>query len=127
MVIKPEVKGIDWSDDFSGSAETRELLAITAQIGERGSEAADNFQVVVCNLAWLAERLETEPGLWPRGMLIVEKINTKQVELALQKLVQQFDRSQTWPIFTERLNRYLQWEYEDMDDYQGSPEVPRLG
>lgn len=126
-MINPEVKGIDWCDDFSGSVDQPDILTITAAIGKRGSEAADNFQVEVCNLAWLAKRLQAESGLWPRGMLIVEKIDTKHVELALQKLVQQFDRSRTWPIFTERLNRYLLWEYEDMNDYQGLPEVPKTG
>lgn len=126
-MIDPEVKWIDWHDDFAGSVDKPDSLLITAGIGERGSEAADNFQVQVCNLAWLANWLEGKAGLWPRGMLIVEKINTKHVEKALQKLAEQFDKSQTWPVFAERLNRYLMWEFEDMDDYQGKPEVPRLG
>ncbi len=123
-MIEAEVKWIDWYDEFAGSVDEPDMLSITAGVGERGSEGADNFQVEVCNLAWLAGRLDEKPGFWPRGMLIVRKINTKHVENALQKLVQQFNGSQTWPIFTERLNRYLHWEYEDMDDYQGLPEVP---
>jgi hypothetical protein len=33
------------------------MRTMTAGIGPRGDDSADNFHVVVCNAAWIAERL----------------------------------------------------------------------
>ena len=125
-MIKPEVKWIDWTDEFTGTETEPDFLLVTAGIGEHGSEGADNFSVNVCNVAGLNTMLRGKSGLWPRGMLIVAKIELGHIEKALQNLANQFSGSRNCTIFTERLNRYLHWEFEDMDDYQGEPEIPHF-
>lgn len=125
-MIEAEVKWIDWVDEFTGSVDDPDFLLVTAGIGERGSEGADNFNVSVCNVAGLNKLLEGQSGLWPRGELIVTKIDINHIEKTLQNLVRQFNGSKTWQVFSERLNRYLCWEFEDMDDYQGEPFVPKI-
>lgn len=125
-MIRPEVKWIDWVEEFTGSVDEPDFLLVTAGIGERGSEGADNFSVNVCNVAGLNAMLDGKSGLWPRGMLIVAKIEPNHVEKALQNLANQFSGSKNWSIFAERLNRYLRWEFEDMDDYQGEPGIPQI-
>jgi len=123
-VIDAEVKRIDWSDEYSDDVDTPAMLALTAGIGEKGQESADNFQVIACNPAWIANRISECSGFWPRGMLVVKKIDPTHIRIALQKLTDQFQGSNDWTQFTERMNRYLLWEFEDYNDYQGSPEVP---
>ena len=125
-MIDAEVKSIDWSDEYSGDVESPAMLALSARIGEKGKEAADLFQVIACNPAWIANKISENSGFWPRGMLIVSRIDTEHIELALQNLADQFHQSSNWIQFTERMNRYLLWEFEDYNDPQGSPEVPSL-
>jgi len=123
-MIDAEVQSIDWAGDFPDDSGGPVMLAITASIGERGKEAADNFQVLVCNAAWIANEIQNKSGIWPRGMLIVETINPSHVHKTLQSLANQFRRSHNWQEFSERMNRYLLWEYEDYNFPQGVPTVP---
>ena len=125
-MIEAEVKRIDWCDEYSDCTDKPAMLALTAGIGEKGSEAADNFQVIVCNPAWIAQRTKEEFGIWPRGMLIVQRIDPDHVHIVLQRLVDQFQGSNSWSQFTERMNRYLLWEYEDYNDYQGIAGIPKI-
>lgn len=125
-MINAEVKWIDWVDDLPTDQSEPNMIAITAAIGSVGSDAADNFQVVVCNPEWVKQQVVSNAGIWPRGLLIVEVIDTEHVKLTLNALSQQFSSSTSWPEFTERMNRYLLWEFEDMNDYQGLAVVPPL-
>ena len=123
-MLDTEVKSIDWVDAFPPNDGSPAMLAMTASIGERGDDAADNFQLIVCNAAWNATQVPNGSGLWPRGMLIGETITPGHVQKLLEALVFQFRRSHSWTDFTERLRRYLLWEYEDYDVYLGEPVVP---
>lgn len=123
-MVDPEVKSLDWSDEFPPNDGTPAMLAMTATIGERGNDAADNFQLIVCNPAWIATQVPNGSGIWPRGMLIVETISPGHVRKTLETLVYQFRRSHSWPAFTERLSRYLLWEYEDYNVQMGEPVGP---
>lgn len=125
-MIDPEVKWIDWTEEAPKNDGSPELFTITAGIGRRGIEAADNFQLVCCNLQWIQNHLKYEEGFWPRGMIVLNKIDTDHITLVLESLVNQFQNSSSWEEFAERLNRYLLWEYEDIDDYQGTPKIPPL-
>ncbi len=125
-MIDAEVKWIDWVDDLPTDQSKPNMIAITAGIGSISSEAADNFQVLVCNPEWVAKQVVANSGIWPRGLLIVEAIDTEHVKSTLNALSRQFSGSTSWPEFAERLNRYLLWEFEDLDDYQGEAVVPPL-
>ncbi|KRS16758.1 Imm8 family immunity protein [Roseovarius indicus] len=123
-MLDPEVKSIDWVDAFPPNDGSPAVLPVTASIGERGNDAADNFQLIVCNSAWIASQVPNGSGLWQRGMLIVETITPGHIQKTLEALVYQFRRSHSWTDFTERLSRYLLWEYEDYNVYMGEPVVP---
>ena len=101
------------------------MLAMTAGVGPRGDDGADNFQVIVCNAAWIGELARRASAYWPRGNLIVERFDEAHVMDVLQKLVDTFSKSTDWPSFAERLNRYLLWEFEDLDDFQGDVTPPK--
>lgn len=115
---------VNYADPLPAADGAPAMLAVTLGIGERGAEARDNFQVIVCNPRWIAQQVARRGGLWPRGMLVVETIAPDYVRAAAQMLVDQFRRSADWAQFAERLNRYLLWEYEDYNDSQGAPPLP---
>lgn len=124
-MILPEVKSIDWCDQYSESEDFPAMLALTVTIGEVGIEGGHNFQVIVCNPHWVSKQIESRHGFWPRGMLIVKKIDIEYVRETIQNLANTFCNSKDWNIFAERMNRYLLWEFEDYNDFQGKPVVPR--
>ena len=124
-MIDPEVKLIDWVDDFPQNDGSPEILAITATIGLRDETAADLFQVLVCNPDWIAAEAKERFGVWPRGYLIVDVFDADHIKCTIQALADTFKMSRNWELFAERMNRYLLWEYEDHNDYQGEPLVPR--
>ncbi len=122
-MIDAEVKTMDYVDPLP-PANAAAALNITFGIGERGSEARDNFDLLVCTPSWLAEQIEKRGGMWPRGVLVVESIDAEYVRRTVQLLADQFRQSRDWVQFTERLNRYLRWEFEDYNDWQGEPLLP---
>ena len=125
-MIDAVVKWIDHTDP-PPTADDRGpfMLAMTAGVGPKGDDSADNFQVIVCNAAWIGERAKRGSAYWPRGHLIVERFDEAHVKHVLQQLVDTFSRSSDWPSFAERLNRYLLWEFEDLDDFQGEVIPPK--
>ena len=125
-MISPEVKSIDWCDEYFEGVDGPALLALTATIGETGIDGGNDFQVIACNPLWIAKYIDEQGDFWPRGMLIVKKIDPQHIRLSIQSLANQFCQSESWDVFSERLNRYLLWEYEDYNDGQGDPIVPRL-
>ncbi|MDG1826646.1 MAG: hypothetical protein P8H62_10315, partial [Henriciella sp.] len=56
-MIDAEVKWVDWVDDLPTDQSKPNMIAITAGIGSIGSEAADNFKVLVCNPEWVAQQV----------------------------------------------------------------------
>jgi hypothetical protein len=124
-MIDAVVKWVDYVDETPGDSGKPFMLAMTAGIGPRGDDSADNFQVVVCNVGWIGQQVRTNMAVWPRGFLIVERFELDHIKEVLQSLVQTFTKSDDWRVFAERLNRYLLWEYEDLDDFQGDVCVPK--
>lgn len=108
-MLDAEVKSIDWCDEYSKGATFPAILALTASIGQKGEQGGTLFQVVVCNPAWISEKVSQNSALWPRGMLIVEAIETDHIKASLQSLIDQFQSSKDWAQFNARLNRYLLW------------------
>jgi hypothetical protein len=126
-MIDPEVKWISHSDEPPTNDGSPFMLAMSAGVGPRDEEGVDEFQFIVCNAAWLQARATMEPAVWPRGHLIIERFDTDHVKAVIQELANTFRRSADWAAFAERLNRYLLWEFEDIDDFQGDVNVPWPG
>lgn len=123
-MIDAEVKSIDFADDWPTNFDEPFMFALTATIGPKNEQGGHDYQIVACNPLWLTQELKSESGVWPRGMLVVDELDYSQVKRTVQSLVDQFCPSSSWELFWLRLNRYMLWEYEDMDDQQGRPIVP---
>ena len=115
---------IDWWTDSLPPENGPQMVLMTATIGQKGFEGGNNFNLIVCNPEWIAERVRGTRGFWPKGYLIVDEVDSEHVERAVAALIQNFAKSETWNQFCERLNRFMDWEYEDYNDGQGLPEVP---
>ncbi len=125
-MIDAVVKSMDWTDPIPEDWDKPAAITVYAEIGSRGGTGADVYKFLVCNPQWIAEQLQTKPGLWPRGYLIMNDFNAGYIERTIQALADQFRNSANVADFAERLNRFLVWEFQDMDDYQGEPKVPGI-
>jgi hypothetical protein len=115
--MKVEVKWVDHNDDLPLNPDDPCMLCMTAGIGEVGSEGADNFDVIVCNSAWIAAQVQKTEPFWARGHLIVHTIQVESVKRALQLLIDRTSTEGGWDKFAERLNRWLFWEFEDYREH----------
>lgn len=121
MVIMPVLTDIDWRDEWPADLAEPAAVLVTAHVGEPEVEGTTLFQVLVCNPAWIQARVAAEGGMWPRAHLLLSHVTEDRARRSLAALVSQFAGSADWPSFCERMNRYAQWELEDLDDFQGHP------
>ncbi|OWJ68256.1 Imm8 family immunity protein [Inquilinus limosus] len=121
-----EIKGVHWDPDPPAATESSVRATVTVEVGLRDKDGADIFHTYVCTPAWIQERVNAETVFWPRGHLIVQRLDLEHVTAVLQALAEQFAGSRDWDQFGERLNRYLCWEFKDYNDYQGDVTPPRL-
>jgi hypothetical protein len=121
-MIQTAVKFIDYLDDLP-SPSTGPLM-VAAQVGIGNELGTDVFQVVICNAEWIAQQ-ETASAYWPRGCLIVRSFDHDHVRHILEALVTNFAGSTDDQTLAQRLNGYLLWEFEDFDDFQGEPTIPK--
>ena len=98
---------------------------VAAQVGIGSEAGTDVFQVEICNAEWIAQQVEAASAYWPRGCLVVRSFDPDHVKSLLEALVSNFVGSADWETFAQRLNRYLLWEFEDLDDFQGEPTIPQ--
>lgn len=108
-----EIKGVHWHPDPPETAEGAVQATVAAEIGVRGEEGADIFHVYVCTPEWVQERVDAEVVFWPRGHLIVRRLDLEHVRAVLGALARRLAGSRDWAQCAERLNRYLCWEFED--------------
>ena len=87
-------------------------VLLEAEIGPSDEDGADLFNFVVVTHRFLAR--EAEPR-WVRGQLVVPEFSWKAARDSLSKLLLSCSGN-TWSEVSEKLSRYLHWEYED---YQG--------
>ena len=125
-MIDAVVKSLDWTDPIPEDWDKPAAISVHAEIGIRGEAGADLYQFLVCNPQWISEQLKKKPGLWPRGYLIMNDFHAGHIERTIQALADQFRNSANVADFAERLNRFLLWEFQDLDDYQGEPKVPAI-
>lgn len=124
LMIKATIRYVDYLDDLPPSSPGPFMVGAEAGIGNESG--TDIFQVMICNAEWIAQQAETASALWPRGCLVVRSLEPDHVKSVLEALVANFAGSKDWETFAERLNRYLLWEFEDLDDSQGEPAIPQL-
>jgi hypothetical protein len=94
-------------------------VTMQADIGPVGEDSADTFSFEVCNPSGLASRLDGEARpFWGRGTLVVGAFSWEAVDAALNQYVRSVS-GDDWSEVAEKLNRFMYWEFEDYQPYEG--------
>lgn len=101
-------------DDLDGWAPEGESWALGLQIlaGPDNGPGEESFDLTVCNLAWLAERVRRDGVYDGRYHLIVERYDWATLRGFVERRVQQCE-GRTWREVAEQLARLGYWEFED--------------
>ena len=108
-----------WSEDFpdgESSPVDREdcCVGIQVDVGPVGVDSGDTFEFAVCTPAALARRLaDDERPFWARATLLVKSFSWEAVEAAMQQYVRSVS-GDDWAEISMKLNRYMHWEFEDI-------------
>jgi hypothetical protein len=94
-------------------------VSMQADIGPVGEDSADTFSFEVCTPSGLASRLDGEARpFWGRGTLVVGAFSWEAVDAALNQYVRSVS-GDDWAEVAEKLNRFMCWEFEDYQPYEG--------
>lgn len=101
-------------DDLSAWSPDRESWELGLRIlaGPEGGAGEESFDVTVCNLGWLAERVHCDGVVDGRHRLFVERFDWPLLRSYIERRVQQCEGS-TWGEVAEKLARLGYWEFED--------------
>lgn len=86
-------------------------VLMSADIGEHGTPGSDRFNFHLVTPAFLMQHPETR---WGHGYLLMPEFSWAEIEHRLEHLVATAS-AESWEAATQKLCRYLTWEY---DDYQ---------
>ncbi|ASA19815.1 Imm8 family immunity protein [Paenibacillus donghaensis] len=120
-MIIPKLKGID----FVGNPEkqTNFNVRATAYISEENDKGADCFHFQVISLEFLARFLSENNVFDGRATFNVSEFDLDLLELEINKILKDCIRP-TWDEVAKAINRYLRWEYDNIQ-YFSSEEVQR--
>lgn len=109
-----ELKGI-FSPELNepGMPEDPRCCAVfmSADIGERGTPAADQFNFHVVTPSYLLAHPEVR---WGRGYLLMPEFSWREVSRMLERLVSGIS-AENWSVACRELSRYLDWEFDGYD------------
>jgi len=102
------------ADDLDGWVPESEAWALGLQIlaGPDDGPGEESFDLTVCSLAWLTERVRRDGVYDGRHHLIVEWYDWPKIRALVERRVQQCDGA-TWRDVAEKLARFGYWEFED--------------
>ena len=114
------------SEDLSGDSGPVALSArppkedvyylLTLSIGITGEQGADLFYVRIATPEGLqAKAPETATIMASRAMIVISDFDWRLIQTYLKEILK-VCVAPTWAEATERLQRYFQWEYENMQD-----------
>lgn len=115
-----ELKALDSTDPETGydleayvpaNAESFGI-EVTAHIGLRGSEGADNFSIIVCTPQWLSEQSFEKGFRWGAHYLFVTRWDLRVVRRAITDMCRHTE-GPDWAAIATKLSRYGYWEFED--------------
>lgn len=98
--------------DYSGDVSDEFCITLRLRIGVETAIGADNFEVYVCNLKWLENRVHT-PFLGA-GFLFVRDYDFKKIEATVLELISKCSGSD-WNVIGNKLARYFLWEFSDYE------------
>jgi hypothetical protein len=106
-VFSPELNDPEVPEDPSCCC-----IYMSADIGEAGREAADQFNFYVVTPRFLMEHPEVR---WGRGYLLVPEFSWSVVERMLARLTSSV-RAESWEGAVRELCKFVEWEFEGYDD-----------
>ena len=87
-------------------------VGIRLLIGPSGGRGEESFDVTVCDIEWVAQRVQTEGLVDGRHTLVVDGFHWQSVLSFLQRRVASLE-ADTWPELATKLSRLGYWEFED--------------
>jgi hypothetical protein len=130
-MVSPEIKGIYASDLYDLEEyvpEDQECFSVPVRVmvGQRGSEGEESFDILVCSVKWLEERLAKDGFLFGRHYLFVPAFDGKKIKGLLTKMIEPHT-SNTWTEVARKIGRLGLWEFEDYPDTDEKQHPSSLG
>lgn len=102
---------VDDLDDFRPSGNVFSV-PIRLQIGPAGGPGEESFDLTVCSVGWLDQRLERAPVFDARHHLVVREFHWAVVLRYIEGRVARCV-GETWADVAQQLSRLAYWEFED--------------
>ncbi len=101
-------------DDLDGWAPQSDAWALGLRViaGPDDGPGEESFDLTVCNVAWLAERVRRDGVYDGRHHLVVEEYDWPTIRAFLERRVQDCQGA-TWRDVAGQLARLGYWEFED--------------
>ena len=101
-------------DDLDGWAPASEVWALGLRVfaGPDGGPGEECFDITVCSLAWLTERVHCGGVFDGRHHLVLESYDWPMVRTYVMQRVRRCEGA-TWRDVAEQLARIGYWEFED--------------
>lgn len=101
-------------DDLAGWAPEGDVwvLALRLLAGPDDGPGEESFDLTVCSVGWIAERIRRDVIFDARHHLIVENYHWPSLRAYVQRRVERCDGA-TWRDVAEKLARFGYWEFED--------------
>lgn len=118
MVMHLEVKSIFSVELGKGEEPVSPnccCVKISADIGVRGKEAADQFNFYAITPEFLVIHPEAR---WGRGYLLLPEFSWNEVERMLERLISSISAN-SWDDAAMKLCNYLEWEFENYQPANG--------
>jgi hypothetical protein len=101
-------------DDLAAWSPERDSWELGLRIlaGPEGGPGEESFDVMVCSIGWLAERLRRDAVVDGRHRLFVERFDWPVLRANIERRVRECE-GPTWTDVAEKLARLGYWEFED--------------
>lgn len=111
-IIFPEIKSIispDLDNDKNPQDPLDCSIPIEVEIGIKGKEGADLFQLTVVTIQCLQRRNES---FWGKGYLITPSFSWNNVKESLEKMLMHCS-GESWNDVAIKISSFLEWEFEN--------------
>lgn len=89
-------------------------VPLQLDFGVEGEQGQDQFNMLVCNPAWIAKRLKEGPFLGSH-YLIVSRFDIEQIERLLRELTE-LCIGVSWAEVAKKLSKFAHWEFDDVQE-----------
>jgi hypothetical protein len=87
-------------------------VPLQVDFGPEGEQGVDQFDMLVCSPAWVAERSKEGP-FFGSEYLVVSRFDIDEIERLLRELTEQCI-GYSWSEVAKKLSKFAHWECEDM-------------